>query len=125
MYDEKTLEEMVKEELWREFLYQTESVKRLMSCGDYFEDFYEPIEVRENVCEVTRALIDAYNDPDISDGEFAIMSSGVDKRYYKFMLDRYNDPMEDSPITMYRRSHGLNNVVEQTAKQVLEYLETK
>jgi len=125
MYDEKTLKEMVKEELWEEFVYQTENLKRLMSNGVDVDDFYDPIKIRENVCDVTRALIDAYNDPNVSDSEFAMLTGGVDKRYYKFMLDRYNDPFEDSPITIYRRSHGLSSVVEEIKRTILEYSETK
>ncbi len=57
------------------------------------EDFYEPIKIRENVCEVTKVIIDAYNDPNVSDSEFAMLTDGMDKRLYKFMLDRYNDPL--------------------------------
>jgi hypothetical protein len=124
MYDEKTLKEMVKEELWEEFVYQTETIKRLMSDGVDDEDFYDPIEVRD-VCDVTRVLIDAYNDPNVSDSEFTILTNGVDKRYYKFMLDRYNDPFKDSPIAIYRRSHGLSSLIADIERTIMEYSETK
>jgi hypothetical protein len=70
-------------------------------------------------------LIDAYNDPNVSDEEFAILSTGVDKRFYKFMLDRYNDPLEDSPVTIYRRNHGLSSAVENIKRMIMEYSETK
>lgn len=125
MYDEKTLKEMVKEELWEEFVYQTETIKRLMSDGVDVEDFYDPIEDRENVCELTKVIIDAYNDPNVSDSEFAMLTGGIGKRYYKFMLDRYNDPFEDSPITIYRRNHGLSSVIDDFKRTILEYSETK
>lgn len=117
--DPKLIEE-VKEELYCEFLENLIIQDKALNCEDYdcFENDmeFEPINIPDDVCDITKTIMEAYNDKEIDGLEFACLNNGMTRAQYKRLVDMYKDPFINSPINRIAKELGYKNVVDEFEK---------
>jgi hypothetical protein len=114
----------VKDELYYQFLEQLIYTRKLLNSMDLSiymgDEEFEPIDIPDDVCDITRRVMELYNDKDVSAYNFAILTRGGTRSLYKHMVDKYKDPYINSPINRLAKELGFEDLVEFDTEDFLE-----
>ena len=118
----------VKDELYYQFLEKLIYTRKLLEgmdlssilMGDEEDEEFEPIDIPDDICDITRRVMELYNDKDVSAYNFAILTGGGTRSLYKHMVDKYKDPYINSPINRLTKELGYEDLIEFDTKTFLE-----
>lgn len=106
----------VKDELYYQFLERLIFTRKLLNSMDLSiymgDEEFEPINIPDDVSDITRRVMELYNDEDVSAYNFAILTGGGTRSLYKHMVDKYKDPYINSPINRLTKELGYDDLIE-------------